>query len=290
MAKSFPSQSLDHIKLYPLVQRAISFAFSFQLVNILYTYALASANIVYSKIVARFPVATLILQQADTRFDSVVLSTVDVAVDKGDVLIKQGDAVFQEYRKKGLEYAQTYKEVGDEYRKKAEDIAADYRKKGEDTISVYLKPVNEYASTTVDKVLPKAKDVGETAPSEATSELVKSIEIVNDTLNRSRHLISAKSNEISNSVISIYNQQFDAVETDNYFTKVASASVNTGVTLLKSVNLEYVQPLKESSQIYASEAAAPIKEKVQQVSETVAATSNRVAEKLGDAPVLTASA
>lgn len=291
MSKPFSSQSLNHLKKYPVVQKALAFAFSFQLINVLYSYALAVANVVYSKTVANIPVAAGLLQQADTKFDAVVLSSVDAVVDKSEILVKQGDTVLQEYKKKGGEYINTYKLVGDDYKKKAVDIAGAYKKKGEDTISVYLKPVNEYASTTVDKVLPKVKEAGETAQAEVSNELHKSIEIVNDTLNRSKHLISAKSNEISNSVISTYNQKFDSAATENYFVKVASASINTGVTLIKSVNLDYIQPLKETTQTYAQEATAPIKEKAQELSQTAADTSSSIVSNLSsDVPVVTASA
>lgn len=291
MSKSFSSQSLNHLKQYPVVQKAIAYAFSFHLVNVVYTYAFAVANLVYSKLVAYIPVTAGILQKADTKFDVIVLSSVDAVVGKSENLVKHGDTVLREYRKKGGEYVSAYKLVGDDYKKKAADIAGAYKKKGGDTISLYLKPVNEYASSTVDKVLPKVKEAGESTATEASNELYKSIEIVNDTLTRSKHLISSKSNDISNSVISTYNQQFDAAAAENYYAKVASASINTGVSLLKTVNLDYIQPIKDTTQTYAQDAAAPVKKKAQEISEAVAEASNGVAAKLSDeVPVVTASA
>lgn len=288
MSKPFSSQTLNHLSQYPVVQRAAAYAFSFHLVNLVYSYALSVASVLYSKLTVYVPQAPALLHRADSKFDAVVLSAVDAAVGKSEYWVKQGDTVLQEYKKKGGDYVSTYKLVGGEYKKKAAGIAGAYRQKGEDTISLYLKPVNDYAASTVDKVLPKGT---ETAACEGSSELSKSIGIVNDTLARSKHLLSAKSNEISNTVIATYNEQFDAAAAHNYYAKVAAASINTGVSLLKTVNLDYLQPIKESTQTFAQEAAAPIRDKAQKVSQSVENSTNGVLSALSDdVPVVTASA
>lgn len=233
MTKPFSSKSLEHIKKYPLVQKILSIVFSLPLVNTVYLYATALTNFIYSNIIIHIPFATRFLVFADNNFDALVLSVVDSVLSITEAILKRVETVLGEYKKKGDEYVSTYKQVGDEYKKKAQGIAGAYKKKGEDTVSSYLKPINDYASNTVDKVLPKvkeAKDAGESAQAEASNEIYKSIEIVHDTLNRSKHLISSKSNDLSNTVISTYNKEFDsAANEQNYYAKVASASINTGV-------------------------------------------------------------
>lgn len=296
MTKPFSSKSLEHIKKYPLVQKILSIVFSLPLVNTVYLYATALTNFIYSNIIIYIPFATRFLVFADNNFDGLVLSVVDSVLSITEAILKRVETVLAEYKKKGDEYVSTYKQVGDEYKKKAQGIAGAYKKKGEDTVSSYLKPINDNASNTVDKVLPKvkeAKDAGESAQAEASNEIYKSIEIVHDTLNRSKHLISSKSNDLSNTVISTYNKEFDsAANEQNYYAKVASASINTGVSLLKSVNDDYIKPLKDTTQTYVEEKASPYKEKAQITAENAKESMQDIITKgsTSDVPFVSASA
>lgn len=247
MSKTFTSTSLDHIKSYPLVAKLKDYLLSFTLVAALSTYAVALTNYIYTNVLVKLPYVVSLLSFVDAKFDALVLTNLD----------------------KLLALAASYKKQGEDtvllYNKKGEDTLALYKKKGEDTVAVYLKPVNDYASSTVDKVLPKAKDAVAKTEATATNEISKSIEIVNDTLERTKDLITNKSSELSNAVISTYNKEFESSPDKNYYAKVASASVSTGVTLLKSVNSDYIQPLKTTSQNYVSEVASQTKAKAEQV-------------------------
>lgn len=247
MSKTFSSASLDHIKSYSVVKKVSDYALSFNVVAVLTTYFVALANCVYSNLVTKLPFIVDTIKIVDVKFDSLVLVNLDKVSAAADSYKKKGEDAIAVYKKKG------------------EETIAVYKKKGEETVSTYLKPVNDYASSTVDKVLPKAKDAAEKVEATATNEISKSIEIVNDTLERTKDLITNKSSELSNAVISTYNKEFDAVPEKNYYAKVASASVNTGVALLKNVNSDYIQPLKATTRSYVSDVASQTKTKADEL-------------------------
>lgn len=247
MSKTISSVSLDHIKSYSFVNKLTSYLLSFTVVAAVSTYAIALTNYIYTNIISKLPLVVDVLSFVDAKFNELVLVTFDKVLEVAGAYKKKGETVLELYKKKG------------------EDTIAAYKKKSEDTVATYLKPVNDYASSTVDKVLPKAKDAAQKAEATATNEISKSIEIVNDTLERTKDLITNKSSEISNTVISTYNKEFDAVPEKNYYAKVATASVSTGVTLLKSVNSDYIQPLKATTQNYVSDVTSQTKAKAEGV-------------------------
>lgn len=270
MSKTPTLVSFDHIKSYPVVKKVTDYALSFQIVAAFSTYAVALTNYVYANIVSKLPFVADTIKIVDVNFNSIVLGNFDKVLA-----------------------------IADGYVKKAESLVALYKKKGEDTVSLYLKPVNDYASSTVDKVLPKvkesadkAKQTADKAEATATNEISKSIEIVNDTLERTKDLITNKSNELSNAVISTYNKEFDAVPEKNYYAKVATASVSTGVTLLKNVNSDYIQPLKTTTQNYVGEVALQTKAKADEVVTKASeiASNEPVLNGLAPNPLVSASA
>lgn len=258
MSKTFSSKSLDHIKSYPVVQKTINYALSYNLIAAVSTYATALTNYIYSGFLVKLPLVANTVTFVDTRVNTLVLDNVDKTVGLASKYSKKGQDTLATYKKKGEDVLAAYK-------KKGEDTVALYKKKGEDTVAVYLKPVNDYASSTVDKVLPRAKDAVNKTEEATANEISKSIEIVNDTLGRTRSLISNKSLELSSAVVSTYNKEFDASADKNYYAKVASASVNTGVTLLKNVNADYIQPLRATTQNYVNDVTAQTKAKAEEV-------------------------
>lgn len=286
MSKTISSVSIDHVKSYSFVKKLTDYLLSFTIVAALSTYAIALTNYVYSNIIAKLPLIVDILKFVDAKFNELVLVTFDKVLAVADAYKKKAESLVSLYKKKGEDTIATYK-------KKGEDTIAAYKKKGEDTVSTYLKPVNDYASSTVDKVLPKAKDAAEKAEATASNEISKSIEIVNDTLGRTKDLINTKSTEISNTVISTYNKEFDAVPEKNYYAKVATASVSTGVTLLKNVNSDYIQPLKATTQNYVSDVTSQTKAKAEQVvnkASEIAANEPALNGLANNIPVVSASA
>lgn len=223
---------------------------SFALFQAITTYVVALSNYFNDQVVSRFPFVVKQLSAADELVDGLVFGNVDKAVAFAADKAKQTEQVAQAYKKKGT------------------DLLLAYKKKGEDAVGVYLKPVNEYASSTVDKVLPKVQDAARKAEKKekaAENEISKSIEIVNDTYSRSKDLFATKLQDISNTVLNTYNKEFDSSKEKNYYVKVASASVNTGVKLLKSVNSDYIQPLKSSTQNYVTDVALQTQRKADEV-------------------------
>ncbi|KAL6024080.1 hypothetical protein RJF_4277 [Candidozyma auris] len=244
MSKAFTSKSKAHFESYSLVKRLQSFILSFALFQAITTYVVALSNYFNDQVVSRFPFVVKQLSAADELVDGLVFGNVDKAVAFAADKAKQTEQVAQAYKKKGT------------------DLLLAYKKKGEDA------PVNEYASSTVDKVLPKVQDAARKAEKKekaAENEISKSIEIVNDTYSRSKDLFATKSQDISNTVLNTYNKEFDSSKEKNYYVKVASASVNTGVKLLKSVNSDYIQPLKSSTQNYVTDVASQTQRKADEV-------------------------
>lgn len=269
MSKSVPTSSFTHIKSYPLVKKVSDYALTFSIVAALSAYVVALTNYLYTNVLVKLPKVESLVISADAKFDTLVLGNFDKGLEVASSYKKKGEDAFATYKKKGEDTFAAYKKKGGDtfasYKKKGGDTIATYKKKGEDTVGTYLKPVNDYASSTVDKVLPKAKDALAKSEDAATNEISKSIEIVNDTLERTKSLITNKSSELSNAVITTYNKEFDASPDKNYYTKVASASVSTGVTLLKSVNSDYIQPLKATTQNYVSDVTSHTRDKVEEV-------------------------
>lgn len=246
MSKAFSSKSKAHVESYSVVKHLQSYLLSFLLFQAVTTYVVALSNYFNDQVLSRFPFVVRQLSSADEALDSLVLSNFDKALAVASEKAKQG-----------------------------ESLALSYKKKGEDVVSLYLKPVNEYASSTVDKVLPKVKNAtkkAEKKEKQAENEISKSIEIVNDTYSRSKDLVTSKSQDISNTVLTTYNKEFDSSKEKNYYVKVASASVTTGVKLLKSVNSDYIQPLKSTTQSYVTDVAQQTHKKADD------AVSNGVAE------------
>lgn len=257
MSKAFTSKTKAHLESYSVVKKLQSTLLSFQLVQAVTTYVVALSNYFNDQVISRFPFVVRQLSFADETLDGVVLGNFDKALAVASQKAKQGEDLAISYKKKG------------------EDTLSAYKKKGEDAVGVYLKPVNDYASSTVDKVLPKVKNAAKKAEKkekQAENEISKSIEIVNDTYSRSKDLLSNKSQDISNTVLSTYNKEFDSSKEKNYYVKVASASVTTGVKLLKSVNSDYIQPLKSTTQSYVTDVALQTQKKADDV------VSNGVAE------------
>ncbi|PVH14708.1 uncharacterized protein CXQ87_002855 [Candidozyma duobushaemuli] len=268
MSKAFTSKTKAHLESYSVVKKLHSYLLSFQLVQAVTTYVIALSNYFNDQVISRFPFVVRQLSFADETLDGVVLGNFDKALAVASQKAKQGEDLAISYKKKGEDTLSAYK-------KKGEDTLSAYKKKGENAVGVYLKPVNDYASSTVDKVLPKVKNAtkkAEKKEKQAENEISKSIEIVNDTYSRSKDLLSTKSSDISNTVLSTYNKEFDSSKEKNYYVKVASASVTTGVKLLKSVNSDYIQPLKSTTQSYVTDVASQTQKRADDV------VSNGVAE------------
>lgn len=290
-SKTISSKSIDHIRNYSLYQQVSAYLLSFSLVAALTTYAIAISNFAYTNIISKLTPLVGLLKFFDAKFDALVLSNVDYTVATGLSLKGKAEASLNEYKTKGGDVISAYKKKGEDtiaaykkqggdivsaykkqggdivatYKKKGEDVVATYKKKGEDVVEPYLKPVNEYASNTVDKVLPKVKDSAAKAEKSAKNEIGKLIDIVNDTYERSKDLIVSKKDDLTKTVTSTYNKEFDAAPEKNYYIKVASASVSTGITLLRNVNSEYIQPLKTQTQSYVTDVAAQTKSKALEV-------------------------
>lgn len=279
MSKTFTSKSAEHIASYPLVKSTTSFVFQFRLFAVLAAYILALVNFTFDYLLSNFPALKDYFIVFDQTFNDNVLATVDSLVGVADG-----------YYKKSSEYASStlkkFDEVIAENKKQSQETLSSIKKNASDKVSSYLKPVNEFASSSVDKVLPKSKKKAAEAKDEVENEISKSIEIVNDTIERSKDLILSKSSEISNSVLSTYNKEFDAASEKNYYVKVASASVHTGVTLLKNVNNDIIQPLKTSTQSYVSESVAQAEKKA----ENLTSKAKEYVASNGSAPVVSALA
>ncbi|KAL6026439.1 hypothetical protein ACI3LY_001023 [Candidozyma auris] len=242
MSKAFTSKSKAHFESYSLVKRLQSFILSFALFQAITTYVVALSNYFNDQVVSRFPFVVKQLSAADELVDGLVFGNVDKAVAFAADKAKQTEQVAQAYKKKGT------------------DLLLAYKKKGEDAVGVYLK--------ARERVLPKVQDAARKAEKKekaAENEISKSIEIVNDTYSRSKDLFATKSQDISNTVLNTYNKEFDSSKEKNYYVKVASASVNTGVKLLKSVNSDYIQPLKSSTQNYVTDVASQTQRKADEV-------------------------
>lgn len=295
MSKTFDSKTLDHLGSYSLVQSAKSFVYSHRYFAISASYSIAAVNFTQDNVVAKFPFALDLLEFTDAKFDALVLSNFDAVLasnfyqkaESTFVSSKQHvDDAVSAYKLKGKQIigafiakfqnlTSSYQEQVSVYAKNAQSTIGGFKRKGEDTVSSYLKPVNEFASSTLDKVLPKTQKVAEDVKASAETEIAKSIEIVNDTYERSRELISSKSSEVTSAVMSTYHKEFDSAPEQNYYVKVASASVNTGVTLLKNVNSDFIKPLKESTQNYVQETLTHSEEKAGEfVTETKKAVEN----------------
>ncbi|OBA23621.1 hypothetical protein METBIDRAFT_30059 [Metschnikowia bicuspidata var. bicuspidata NRRL YB-4993] len=315
MSKTFTSKSLGHLGSYSFVQSAKSYVLSYRYFAVLANYLVALINSIQMNVVAKSPLVRDFLKTSDAKFDAVVLCNIDaVLVSESYKKIEKRLVTFKErvgevartYRAKGAQaffafvskvktLVSPYKKQATAYAENALCVVVEYKKKGEETVSAYLKPVNDFASSALDKVLPKSKKTTDESKTSAETELAKSMEIVNDTYERSRDLISSKSSEVTSVVLSTYNREFDSTADKNYYVKVASASVNTGVALLKNVNSDYIQPLKETTQSYVQESITNAEEKAEDVvSETTNAVEN-VSVKLngslnGAIPVVSASA
>lgn len=320
MSKTFSSKSIDHIKSYPLVQQSTNFVLSFKVAQIFSTYAVAFTNYANANVVSKVSVVSDLLAFVDAKFDSLVLANVDVLVARaGDIYHlaestvaeyrskaenivgayvskldetvstykKKGGEIVAPYKQKGEDIVAPYKKKSDEYVQKAQSVVTSVKKRGEDTVALVLKPVNEYASSTVDKVLPKVKKDAEKTKAVAENEIAKLFEIVNDTYARLKDLITSKLSELSNAVILTYNKEFDAASEKSYYAKVASASVNTGVALLKNVNSDYIQPLKATTLTYVNEAIAAAEDKGDEAAEKSQEVSNNIAQNI---PAVSASA
>lgn len=279
MSKAFTSKSLEHIASYPVVKSTLDFALSFKLVAAFTTYLLAITNYTSSLLLTNFPFLKQYLEFFDLKFDANILSQVDYL-----------SGIAEPYYTKVMDYTTTsLKKIDDavaENKKQSQEALNSMKKNAEDVVSGYLKPVNEYASSSVDKVLPKSKKKADEIKATTENEISKSIEIVSDTFERSKDLIQSKSSEISNAVVSTYNKEFEAAPEKNYYVKVASASVHTGVTLLKNVNHEIIQPLKTSTQTYVTESVNQAENKV----EEVASQAKDYVASNGSVPVVSALA
>lgn len=278
MSKEFSSKSWDHVASYPLVKSVVSYSLSFKVFQVLTTYLTAVFNYAAGLLFSAVPASKDYLEFFDTKFDANVLTQVDFIVSK-----------VEPYYTQVVDYASSSLKKLDnavaENKKHSQEALESMKKNAEDVVSGYLKPVNEYASSSVDKVLPKSKKKADEAKTAADNEISKSIEIVSDTFERSKDLIQSKSSEISNAVVSTYNKEFEAAPEKNYYVKVASASMHTGVTLLKNVNNEIIQPLTSSTQTYVSETVNKAEKSVE---ETAAKAQEYVAN--GSAPIVSALA
>lgn len=279
MSKIYTSKSLDHIGSYSVVQATLSYVLSFRLAKVLTTYFLAITNYSLAVVLGNFPALRDYLEFFDAKFDANILKVVDLIA-----------GYLETYYVGAVDYASSslrkFDDAVAENKKHSQEALTSMKKNAEDVVSGYLKPVNEYASSSVDKVLPKSKKKAAEAKAAAENEISKSIEIVSDTFERSKDLIQSKSSEISNAVYSTYNKEFEAAPEKNYYVKVASASVHTGVTLLKNVNHDIIQPLKSSAQTQAAQTVAEVEKKADEV----ATQAKDFVASNGSAPVVSALA
>lgn len=248
--KNFHSKSWDHLVSYPVVASTRDYVLSYKTVQIVTAYILAVLDFASAQL-GKSPAAMSLLSLLDAKADSLVLGSVDSVLEskyyaKGKELAAayyaRVHSIVAAVYARAAGVAKPYTERAQAVSSKVSTTVEDYKKKGQDTVSLQLKRVNEYALLTVDKVLPKGKAAKKTAE----SDFAESIEILNDAFERSKTLLLTKSSEVSDAVVLTYNKEFDAAADKGYYAKVASASVNTGVTLLKNINHEYIQPLKET--------------------------------------------
>lgn len=124
----------------------------------------------------------------------------------------------------------------------------------------FLKPTNDYVyNSVVNKYLPKA----EYKFDESISQLNKSFIIINELLLRLKAKVSNTSTEISNDIISTYNDEIKQLtknETVNLKGNI-TASLNTASKSFTKLNESYIQPIKTQTQGYVSEVASQTRSK-----------------------------
>lgn len=277
MSKPFSCKAWEHIASYSWVKYTLDFFLSFKLVQVFATYLVAVLSSTSNLLFTQIPASQTFVERLDAAVETKILTVVDHLV-----------AIVEPYYAQAAGFAtSSYKKIDNvvaENKRHSQMALSSAKKNAKEAVTGYLKPVNEYASSSVDKVLPKSKKRAFETKAAASDEISKSIDIVSDTIERSKDLILAKSTELSNSVVSTYNKEFEAAPKNNYYVKVASASVNTGVTLLKNVKTEIIQPLKFTTQTYVSETEST----TQKNSENAAAKAKEFVK--GSAPVVSALA
>ncbi|KAK6457421.1 uncharacterized protein RJT20DRAFT_1991 [Scheffersomyces xylosifermentans] len=159
----------------------------------------------------------------------------------------------------------------------------------------FVAPVNNYLIAAHNKYFP---ETAYTASSD-NSAVYTFFLILNEVLKSSRATVSNKSTEISNSLITTYNEELNSTKGSNLIAKNIEASYSTATKTFKSLNDDYLQPLKVQTQDYVSEVASSTKSRADHLFAEAKQTIDPALESLnakgaslvnGSAAVVSASA
>ncbi|KAK6460251.1 hypothetical protein DFJ63DRAFT_321006 [Scheffersomyces coipomensis] len=130
-----------------------------------------------------------------------------------------------------------------------------------------------------------------------SNEFIKFFYIINTILINLKLKINTSTNHISNELISTYNQELKSTTAEaNYIAKNIQASYNTGLKTIKSLNDEFITPLKIQTTDYLGEVATSTKIKadslINEAKQQIITPINGKVEGVlnGSAPVVSASA
>ncbi|ABN65825.1 predicted protein [Scheffersomyces stipitis CBS 6054] len=160
--------------------------------------------------------------------------------------------------------------------------------------STYVKPTNDYLIAAHNKYFP------ETAYSaKASSGSVETFAaVINSIFTSLKTKVSSKSSEISTSLISTYNAELSTTKEGSLIAKNLEASYNTATKTIKTLNDDYIQPLKIQTQGYVAEVTSSTRSKadslISEAKSTINPALQTISEKTtllnGSAPVVSASA
>lgn len=268
-SKQLSFKSVEHVAGYPIVKGVKDYALSYSLISYVYQQVYLITGFVFANFVAPFPIVKENLTWVDTQVDLVVLSRVDLVVDRANEFHPVSTV-----EKKYLAPANSYIY---------------------NTVDKYLP-----SSATENKATFKLEELKE------SSEISKFFKILNETYSRSKQLATSKSTEVTNTVSESYNKEVAALENvSGNLQKKAVASYNTLIKLVQDVNNSYIQPLRNQTQDYVVDVATTtkskadsfiadakngIKPRVEQATAKGQELLNGAAESSKNTPVVTASA
>lgn len=251
--KAFQSKSVDHVVSYPLIKQSKDYALSFGLVNYIYQQVFSVVNYVNIRLCS-YDVVYNNLKKADGLFDALVLSRVDLVLSYLPTIDSVNPLVY-------LDRARNYVSVS------------------------LLKPANNILYSRGDKYLPATvtenKAVFKLELLNESSEVTKFFKILNEFVSRTQALVSEKSNEVSNNLVSTYNSELHEInDKTNAYRQRAVAAYNTIVKYVHNVNSEYVQPLRAQTQEYVVDVAATTRSRADNIISEAKSSINGKAEEI----------
>lgn len=269
--KRFESKSISHIRSYSLVEQIEGFLFSFGVVNFLYQYVISGidfANTKLSSVDIIYDSFTFV----DEKFDDVVLSGVDWGVKQ----VQTGKLNPLVYVRDGYNYVNAN----------------------------ILRPVNNIIYNVGDKVLPASagenKTVFKLEELDESSEVSRFFKIVNEFVSRAKTHVSTKSNDVSNSLISKYNDELSTMkEESSVYKNKLVAGYNVGYRFVSDINnntQEYVTDVATTTKNKADSLISDARQGISAVNDKTNEIRNEGAKLLNgtsdsnQAPAVSASA